>query len=151
MKIEEFERLKNESAGHLLIKAARIYNEFAFKEVKRKLKIDNLRPSHLQLFAHIPFEGITTVELAEKMNISKQAVSKSVNELLEFGVLIKKDNPVDSRSFLITFSKKDKSSLFQGMQELAKLDSEIESLLGKKETKKLRETLTSVISHFEHR
>ena len=83
MDIKDFEKLKKESVGHLLIKAARVYNEFAFNKVKEKMSFPHLRPSHLQLFAHIPFNGITVVELAKKMNISKQAVSKSIKELID--------------------------------------------------------------------
>lgn len=149
MKIEEFEQLKENSVGHLLIKAARLYNEFAFNEVKSKMKIESLRPSHLQLFAHIPFEGITIVDLAKKLNISKQAVSKSVKDLLEANVLIKKDNPLDSRSFLITFKTSKKSALFVGMQELADLDLKLKKILGEKDCKELGNKLTKIIKAFE--
>lgn len=149
MKIQEFERLKQESVGHMLIKAARVYNEYAFQTVKEKMNYSKLRPSHLQLFAHIPFEGITVIELSKKLNISKQAVSKLIQELLEEKVLIKKDNPEDARSYLITFKTGNKSALFQGMQELAKLDAEIELLLGKQKSKELKTMLQSIINKFD--
>lgn len=148
MKIEEFERLKAESVGHLLIKAARIYNEYAFEQVKAKMKYEKLKPSHLQLFAHIPFEGITIVELAKKLEISKQAVSKLVADLVDEGLLIKKENPNDSRSFLVTFELGERSMLFKGMRELSNLDSELESLLGVKNTKSLQKMLTKIIEAF---
>ena len=105
MKQTEFEELRDSSIGHSLIKAGRLYNEFAFNAVKKKMGANKLRPSHLQLFAYIPFSGITIVELANKANISKQAVSAMVKELLNEKILIKRDNENDKRSFLIHFNE----------------------------------------------
>lgn len=149
MKLDEFEALKSRSLGHLLIKAARIYHEYAFEKTKGKMGVENLKPFHLQIFAHIPFSGITTVELAKKLKISKQAVSKYTKDLIQEGVLIKKENPTDSRSFLIFFDTSKDSSLFRGMRELAKLDDKIIQLLGPKKADNLHETLTKIISNFE--
>lgn len=149
MNLEEFEQLKQHSIGHKLIKAARVYNEFAFNTVKDKAKFDNLRPSHLSLFAHIPFEGTTIVQLAQKLNISKQAVSVMVKDLLSENILIKKDNPEDSRSFLITFSKEKGSRLFEGVKLLAALDINITEDLSDKELQVFNKALDKIILKFE--
>ena len=149
MKQTEFEELRDSSIGHSLIKAGRLYNEFAFSAVKKKMGANKLRPSHLQLFAYIPFSGITIVDLAQKTKISKQAVSAMVKELLNEKILIKKDNENDKRSFLVHFNKDKRSGIFKGMQLLKKLDSEFIELLGDKGTKSLHSSLITIIQKLD--
>lgn len=149
MDFEEFEELKASSIGHSLIKAARLHNEMAFSSFKSLIKYNNLKPSHLQLFAHIPFEGITVVELASKMQISKQAVSVMVKELLAAKLLIKKNNPDDKRSFLITFSQSKSTGIMRGMKHLKEMDNAIVSILGKKQAKQLQSLLDKLILSFQ--
>ena len=149
MKQNEFEELRDSSVGHSLIKAGRLYNEFAFNAAKKKMGATKLRPSHLQLFAYIPFSGITIVELAQKANISKQAVSVMVKELLNEKILIKKDNQSDKRSFLVYFNEDKRSGIFKGMQMLKKLDSEFINILGEKGTKGFHSSLLKIIEKYE--
>lgn len=148
MDIEEFKLLRNSSVGHNLIKAARLYNEFAMSTVKTQLGVEGLKPSHFQCFPYIPFDGITIINLAQTMNISKQAVSQLVNELINLGVLKKSNNPSDRRSVLITFNTKGKASIMEGMKSLKGLDSHIESILGKNDSKKFNKQLLEIISNF---
>ncbi len=145
----EFEELRDSSIGHSLIKAGRLYNEFAFNAVKKEMGVTKLRPSHLQLFAYIPFSGITIVELANKASVSKQAVSVMVKELLNEKILIKRDNENDKRSFIIYFNEDKGSAIFKGMQMLKKLDTEFIEILGKKDTKRLHSALLTIIQKYE--
>ena len=151
MKTEEIEQLKESSIGHALIKAARLFNEFAFQNAKEHFEMDNLKPSHLKLFAFIPFEGITINELANKVDISKQAVSVLVKDLLASKVLIKKENLKDKRSFLILFNTKGKKGLLEGMKYLKGLDKDIVSLLGVKESNKMHKSLLTIINNLDQK
>jgi DNA-binding MarR family transcriptional regulator len=148
MDIEEFKLLRDSSVGHNLIKAARLYNEFAMKTVKTQLGVEGLKPSHFQCFPHIPFEGISIVELAQKMSVSKQAVSQLVNELIHLKVLVKSNNPNDRRSVLVTFNTKGNVNIMEGMKSLKGLDSQIESVLGQNSTKKFNKQLQDIILRF---
>jgi DNA-binding MarR family transcriptional regulator len=148
MDIEEFKLLRDSSVGHNLIKAARLYNEFAMNTVKTQLGVEGLKPSHFQCFPHIPFEGISIVELAQKMSVSKQAVSQLVNELIHLKVLLKSNNPVDRRSVLVTFNTKGNLNIMEGMKSLKVLDSQIESVLGLNSTKKFNKQLQDIILRF---
>jgi DNA-binding MarR family transcriptional regulator len=148
MKHEQFEGLRDSSIGHSLIKAGRLYNEFAFNTIKKSMGAINLRPSHLQLFAYIPFEGITIVALAKRANISKQAVSVMVRDLLKEKILIKSSNPVDKRSFIIQFNENKKTGIFKGMKMLKKLDQELIGLLGESASTDLHHSLRRIIDKY---
>jgi DNA-binding MarR family transcriptional regulator len=149
MNIQEFKLVRDSSVGHNLVKAARIYNEYAMKMVKKNLGVEELRPSHFQCFPHIPFEGITIVDLAKEMTISKQAVSQLVGELIGLGILEKNKNPADARSILITYSSKNGLGIMEGMQALKGLDSQLEKLLGISDCSRLNSQLQKIILNFE--
>jgi DNA-binding MarR family transcriptional regulator len=151
MDIKKFEELKALSIGHSLIKAARLHNETAINALKQShKKFSKLKPSHMQLFPHIPFDGITIIELAKRLDISKQAVSVLVRDLLDYKVLKKKSNPNDKRSFLITFKTEGKESIFEGMKHLAKMDEKLLTVLNKNEVKILNSALHKIINLYEN-
>ena len=151
MNIEEFEQLKSNSLGHSLIKAGRVYNEYSFELLKEKINDPRLKPSHMQLFPVIPFEGISIVALAKKLEISKQAVSILVCDMLDMKILKKFDNPSDKRSFIIKLDMKKNSSLIKGMGLLSKLDNELILLLGKKKVKLVNQALLEIIETINSR
>ena len=72
-----------------------------------------------------------------------------VKDLLSENILIKKDNPEDSRSFLITFSKEKGSRLFEGVKLLAALDINITEDLSDKELQVFNKALDKIILKFE--
>jgi DNA-binding MarR family transcriptional regulator len=149
MEIDKFEELKDSSIGHALIKAGRLYNEFAFNLLKETLGDKDLKQSHVNLFPFIPFGGITIVNLAKRAGVSKQAVSVLVNELIDRQVLHKMDNPEDKRSFLISFNQEKSAPIFKGMKLLKDLDQELMKLLGANASKSTHKALLKVISKFE--
>jgi DNA-binding MarR family transcriptional regulator len=151
MKIEEFEELKNSSLGHALIKAGRLYNDYAFNLLKDSIGDEDLRQSHVNLFPYIPFSGITIVSLAKKAGVSKQAVSVLVNELLVKEVLVKIANPHDKRSFLISFKQGKSAPIFKGMQLLKSLDEKLIELLGTKNSHNTHQALLNIIEQLQNK
>lgn len=148
MKRDEFEQLKSASIGHSLIKAARVFKEFSFDSFRDEIGIADLRPAHLELMAHIEFEGSTIVDIAAKAGISKQAVSVLVKEMLGFEVLKRLPHPTDKRASLISFNLESKNNIFKGMQFLASLDKDIIEALGEKQSKVFLKQLLKIITHF---
>lgn len=115
------------------------------------MKYKDLRPSHLQMFAHISFEGISIVELASKLNISKQAVSKMANDLLNAGVLIKKTIPRINAHFLSLLIRKKNAGIHEGMKHLKSVDEMIVSLFGDKKSKILLKQILEIIHFYEEK
>ncbi len=59
-----------------------------------------LRPVYMTLMPHLDLEGTRLTGLAERMGISKQAVSQIVDELEEMGVVERRRDPSDGRARL---------------------------------------------------
>src|SRR5690348_16870172 len=82
----ELERRKHESTLQLLFKAARLLDEAALARVAEQRGGLRLRRSHTALFPHIDLAGTRITDLAERLGVSKQAVSQLVDDLEELGV-----------------------------------------------------------------
>ena len=74
-----------------------------------------------------------------------------VNDLLNAGVLIKKDNPEDKRSSLITFDTNKNAGIYEGMKHLKTVDEMIISLFGDKKSKTLLKHLLEIIEFYEEK
>ena len=69
-----------------------------------------LRPSHHRVLGHVPPEGITVTELAERVGMTKQGIGQFVTQLTESGHLTVTRNDDDRRIRVVRrTSKGDKS------------------------------------------
>ena len=73
---------------------------------------------HLSVFDHLDYEGTNIVTLAQRANISKQAMSKLVKEASTAGYVVALTDTTDSRILNVKFTDK-------GLVFLKKLQTEI--------------------------
>ena len=149
MKNEELSTLINQSLGNKLIKAGRLFQQLCLEEVKQSMKVEGLKASHLKLFPFIKEEGSTVVELASCLEISKQATSLLVAELLEFKVLLKEENPNDKRSFLVKLNKRKGSPYLKGGKVFSYQDKIFSKLLSSKDHQSLDKSLSKILDFLE--
>ena len=61
-----------------------------------------LRPSHHRVIGHVPAEGVTVTELADRVGMSKQGVGQFVTQLTRSGHLRVSPHPEDRRIRVIS-------------------------------------------------
>ena len=144
----QIEARKRVSAGHLLLKAARLLNERAIARVRQAAKVD-LRTPHTALLPHIDFEGTRLTELAARVGTSKQAVGELVAELEEMGLLRRVPDPADARARLVRFTPHGRRALLHGLSILASIEAELAADLGRTTLDRLRSDLSRLISTLE--
>ncbi len=80
---------------HVLIPLGHLMNE------SRLLVLEGgepgLRPSHHRVIGHVPPEGITVTDLAERVGMTKQGIGQFVTQLTESGHLAVQRDPDDRR------------------------------------------------------
>lgn len=144
------EQKKRASTGQLLLKAARLLNERAVSRVQAE-GATGLRLSHMSLLPHIDFEGTRLTELAERVGVTKQAVSKLVDDLCEMGVVERAADPDDRRAKRVRFTKKGLDAISHGLDVLGGLEDELAAELGPERMEALRETLAELVDILERR
>ncbi len=139
----QLETAKRASVGHLLLRAARLWNERAVARVQRDHP--SFRIAHTLLFPHVDFEGTRITDLAARVGISKQAVGKLVAELCESGVLEALADPRDGRVKRVRFTRRGTRALVAGLARMDQLAADVEAKLGADELERLRESLRRLV------
>jgi len=97
---------------------------------RERLGYPHLTAANMQLFPHIPFDGVRQTELARAMGVSKQAIGQLVGPMVAAGVLERVPDPSDRRAKLVRFSDRGKDALFQGMAVLMEVEQPLREALG---------------------
>jgi DNA-binding MarR family transcriptional regulator len=151
---QDLEAARRGSTGHLLFEAARLLDERALARVNaearaRKIKQPTLRPAHTRLIPHIDFEGTRLTTIADRVGVTKQAVSQRIAELLDMKVVELIPDPDDARAKRVRFTPRGAESIHYGLSVLRGIEDELAAKLGAKEVDHLRRTLASVVTLLE--
>jgi DNA-binding MarR family transcriptional regulator len=139
------DRALSASTLQLLFKAARLANETAMSRVNLDAGRRVFRQSIANLLPHITFEGVRIGALADKVDVSKQAVSKVVAEMVEMGVVELAPDPGDARGKLVRFTAKGGEAIQHGLGVLRGLERELETELGAPAMRALHRTLERML------
>lgn len=140
---ERLEAAKRASTLQVLFKVARLLDEVALERIAERGG-PRLRRSHMSLFPHISLEGTRITELADKLGITKQAISKLVDDLEQTGIVSRKEDPDDARARLVMFTRRGREGFFEGLSVLHELETELLTLLGKTRLGQLRSALLDI-------
>ena len=69
----------------------------------------DLRPAHANVFPFVPPEGISVTELADLARVRKQTMAQAVEELERLGYVVRRPNPRDGRSRLVSLTGRGRS------------------------------------------
>jgi DNA-binding MarR family transcriptional regulator len=148
-KLQSLAQAKQASAGQLLLKAARLLDETAVARVNRAARSAALRPVHTKLFPHIDFQGTRLVAIAERLGVTKQAVSQWVSELAEMGVVELVADPDDGRAKRVRFTHRGVEAIHHGLDVLRGIEEEAAARVGARRMSALRETLADLVPALE--
>ncbi len=143
---EKLERAKGKSTLQLLFKAARLLDEEALARVAAKPGRPRLRRSHTSLFPHIDLAGTRVTDLAERLGVTKQAVSQLVDDLEALGVVERVPDPDDARARRVTFTALGRAGLLDGLAVLEALERDYAAKIGEAHMNALHEALTALLA-----
>jgi DNA-binding MarR family transcriptional regulator len=100
---------------------------------------------------HIALEGTRMSELAERLGVSKQAVTQLVDELEGFGVVERVPDPEDARARRVVFTARGRAGFFEGLATLGELERELAGVIGGEPMAALRAALLAIDAHLAAR
>ncbi|MQY30647.1 MarR family winged helix-turn-helix transcriptional regulator [Nocardia aurantia] len=114
--------------------------------------IDTIPPGEAAILSHLDRDGPhTTVELAQRRNVTHQSAAKSVKELLGAGLVRTAPHPDDGRKHLLYITDAGRARLRrERTQRATSLDSAIRNTLTADERQQLRDCvplLTRLTTH----
>jgi DNA-binding MarR family transcriptional regulator len=148
-KLQSLARAKQGSTGQLLLKAARLFDELAIGRVNRAARSTALRPAHTKLFPHIDFEGTRLGTIADRLGVTKQAVSQWVAELGEMGVVELVADPDDGRAKRVRFTARGVEAIQHGLGVLRGIETDVATDVGGKRMAALHDALAALVPALE--
>lgn len=108
-----------------------------------------LGPSHLHLLFTIGMDGVSNSEMARRAKVSKQAMSKLVQEMLKHELIVIDPNEHDSRCNIISLTDKGAAVLMKIWEGNKLLTAEFESRLGKAKSKRLLALMAELVESLD--
>jgi DNA-binding MarR family transcriptional regulator len=136
--------MKEESFGrqiYFLYRFLVVWND----ERGPKLADHLLGPSHIHLLFTIGMDGVSNSEMARRAKVSKQAMSKLVQEMLKQELIVIDPNEHDSRCNIISLTDKGAGVLMRIWEANKMLTAEFENRLGKVKSKRLLALMAELV------
>jgi len=127
----------------------RFMDEWNEKKLCR-LHYPGFNPAHLPLFMSIGTSGISNNELAEKLNVTKQATSKIVKELEAINMVKSEKSQSDARSAML-FLTDEGVKYYQYLKaQITQLEEQYKKLVGAKNYEIAVDVMLKLIDFHEH-
>ena len=136
---ENFARLISIAKRHL-----DIWSNQNLKSVNGEMKL-----SFMPVLFNISPKGNTNTELSKKSLVFKQAMSRTLKELEEAGMIISTPIDNDRRSNKINLTKEGKEFITDSTEKLSKIITEYVDLVGEKDFKTTLKVLSKIIDFHE--
>jgi DNA-binding MarR family transcriptional regulator len=97
--------------------------------------------SHIMVTRNLDVDGTRATELARRAGITKQSMGELVAQLEAGGVVARRPDPTDRRSRIVYFTPEGMAWLHAFRDALAQAEAEMQSALGARRLKALKEAL----------
>jgi DNA-binding MarR family transcriptional regulator len=108
---------------------------------------DDVRPAHGFAFARLAPGGATITQLAEHLDVTRQAAAQIVDELIAKGYVERQAHPQDARARLITLTEKGRACTRAADAAIADTVGAWAAVLGEQRLLALRDELISIAPH----
>jgi DNA-binding MarR family transcriptional regulator len=117
-----------------------------FHERLAERDLEPLRPAHGYVFRYLATQpSATAVDLAAHLGVSKQAATKTVAELVDWGYVHRTPHPTDRRAHALALTGKGRSYLRFADALWAELEGEFAAVVGDERLAVLREALETYL------
>jgi DNA-binding MarR family transcriptional regulator len=99
--------------------------------VRSEFEADNLDPYMFGLLVHVHARGqMTPSQLAEEVRVTNTTIRDQVQNLVDRGLLVRRPNPKDARSYLLELTEKGESFYERGSVAHDRARKRLESEVG---------------------
>jgi DNA-binding MarR family transcriptional regulator len=131
-----------ENLKQLLLARSEWFAREIMKGVKRS-EYAFITPAQSRLLAHMGGRPTSMAELARRLAISRQAVHKTVAELVRRGILEVRDDPEKGNAKLVVYTDKGRQVNRAGAQIIERLEDRVAERIGRERLQELRTLLAA--------
>ncbi|MDH5694799.1 MAG: MarR family transcriptional regulator [Gammaproteobacteria bacterium] len=131
--------------GRLLLNAFRCFENTVIEQLANA-SITDITASHLNVMRHLNPEGLRLTDLAKDANLTKQATSAIVKELVELGYFEVRPDPQDGRAKIVHYTTKGQQLRKTSIGVVIDIERHFRDLLGESSYLTLRSQLQTLCS-----
>lgn len=130
--------------GRILSHLKRSFDEWALAHLSKE-GYPEVKMAYMPFLMNIEIEGTTNNELAQKLRVSKQAMSKTLKELEKLNLIEANPNPTDARSSIILLTQYGMKMVIHTRKKLDNLTKDYIAVIGKKKFYDMIDSLNTII------
>lgn len=108
--------------------------------------LDGIRPAQAVALIPLAAAGLHASDLADRLNVSRQAVAQGIAGLERHGYVTRVPDPVDARARIIELTPRGRQALRVMRANAVAAEKRWEQVLGQRRLAELRETLQMLLS-----
>ncbi len=132
--------VRERSLGTKLIRAYEWFDDALIQRMHAEGCTEMTRSSSM-IFSYLDSDGSRPAELARRIGISRQAVHKTLNDMVAAGLVELAPDPTDQRAKVVVLTEIGQERVSLARRILIELEHELESRIGRERLKGLREAL----------
>ncbi|MFN2459880.1 MAG: MarR family winged helix-turn-helix transcriptional regulator [Candidatus Velthaea sp.] len=140
----ELERYRARNLRRLLASASRALNKRVTAELQKRGHA-RVRLAHSALLASLDLDGSNVTEVADRAQISKQAMGKLAIDLEALGYIQRRPDPNDRRAWLLCFTGDGRRLVRDSVDIVEGIERSSEALLGTRAYGVLRRGLSVLV------
>ncbi|BBY03577.1 MarR family winged helix-turn-helix transcriptional regulator [Mycobacterium seoulense] len=107
--------------------------------------LDGIRPAQAVALMPLAAGGLHASDLADRLQVSRQAVAQAITGLERHGYVTRVPNPLDARARIIELTPRGRHALRVMRSSAVDLEGRWERILGRRRLAELRETLQMLL------
>lgn len=136
--------------ARLLVRSYRFIKHINSEFLKAR-GYEHIKIGHVMVMMNLKDQPIAVSELVKQLEMSKQAVSVLIKELLARNFVQTEKHPADSRAIMISKTSEGIDFLMVLEQSRKNLDQEVSLMLGVDRLDELKDLLVDLVQNFENR
>lgn len=108
--------------------------------------LDGIRPAQAVALVPLAAGGLHASDLADRLQVSRQAVAQAITGLERHGYVTRVPNPLDARARIIELTPRGRHALRVMRSSAVDLEGRWERILGRRRLAELRETLQMLLA-----
>lgn len=125
----------------LLLRDAYLAVDRAVQEALAQEGFSELRPGHHVVLRHIGHDGERPVVIAERAQVSRQAIAKVIDDLERIGIVRRDPDPTDGRGVIVRLTDRGQTGLAVGRQAMQAIEAQLVAELGPRRWQAMRDAL----------
>jgi DNA-binding MarR family transcriptional regulator len=125
----------------LVLRDAYLAVDRAVQEAVAQAGFTELRPGHHVVLRHIGPEGERPVVIAQRAQVSRQAIAKVIDDLERMGVVRRDPDPRDGRGVIVRLTERGLAGLAVGRQAMEAFEARLVAELGPRRWQAMRDAL----------